>query len=237
MTRAGVMPMRQIFKEAALAVVVAIALAGSLRAQEEDYGEDSRLNTNLAISLSAPLNPVARFANFGFGTTVGAGVNLSRRNAIVGEFLWNRLFVSSETLAPLRLATQAHDLSGHGNIYGFTANYRFELRGQKFGTYFIGGGGFYYRNASLSKQVVTGTTVACTSPWLFFGFVCSNGTVSSDQTLASSASGALGANGGMGFTVKVGEPRYRLYFEARYHYVPTTRVNTQIIPITMGIRF
>ena len=85
--------------------------------------------------------------------------------------------------------------------------------------------------------MVTGTTVACTSPWLFFGFVCSNGTVSSDQTLASSASGALGANGGMGFTVKVGEPRYRLYFEARYHYVPTTRVNTQIIPITMGIRF
>ena len=223
-------------KGAVAGVLVAVALAGTLQAQDE-YGEDSKLNTNLAISLSAPLNPVARFANFGFGTTVGAGVNLSRRNAIVGEFMWNRLFVSSETLAPLRVATASHDLSGHGNLYAFTANYRFEMRGQRFGTYFIGGAGFYYRNASLTKEVVTGTTVACTPPWLFFGFVCTNGTVSSDQTLASSASGSWGVNGGMGFTVKVGEPRYRLYFEARYHYAPTTRVNTQLIPITIGIRF
>jgi hypothetical protein len=47
----------------------------------------------------------------------------------------------------------------------------------------------------------------------------------------------FGYNGGMGLTVKVGEPRYRLYIEARYHYAPTSRINTQIIPITMGIRF
>ena len=90
---------------------------------------------------------------------------------------------------------------------------------------------------NLSQQVVAGTATTCTREWLFWGFTCTSGVVSTDQTLASASSGTLGANGGIGFTVKVGEPRYRLYLEARYHYAPTTRLNTQIIPITMGIRF
>jgi hypothetical protein len=228
--------MRSICNTAITCLVVVIAFPIFLNAQE-DYGEDSRLNTNMAIPLSVPLNPLAKAVNFGLGTTVGAGYNMSRRNSIVAEFMWNRLLVSSETLAPLRVALHSGDLHGHGNLYAFTANYRFELRGHSLGTYFIAGGGFYYRNANLSQHVVTGTQTSCTREWLFFGFTCTNGTVSSDQTLASAASGTLGANGGIGFTVKVGEPRYRLYFEARYHYAPTTRINTQIIPITMGIRF
>jgi len=61
--------------------------------------------------------------------------------------------------------------------------------------------------------------------------------VSSDQTLASASSGTLGGNGGIGFTVKVGEPRYRLYFEARYHYAPTQTVNIQVVNISVGIRY
>src|SRR5215470_10494700 len=207
------------------------------QAEEGEFGEDSKLNTNLAMNLSVPLNPIARFANFGWGTTLGAGYNISPRNAFVGEFMWNRIYPSSSALAPLRLALQSRDLSGHSNLIAITGNYRFEMRGKTFGAYFIAGGGFYYRNTSLSRQVVTGTTTACTREWLFWGFSCTNGTVSSDQTLASSASGTFGGNGGMGITIKVSEPRYRFYIEARYHYAPTTPVNTQLIPITLGVRF
>lgn len=228
--------MRSVSTAAISSLLIVVAFSTFLSAQNE-YGEDSKLNTNLAISWSVPLNPIARFTNFGWGTTVGAGYNISRRNAIVGEFMWNRLFVSSETLAPLRLALHSRDLHGHGNLYAITANYRFEMRGHSLGTYFIAGGGLYYRNANLSQQVVTGTATTCTPEWLFWGFTCTSGTVSSDQTLASASSAAFGANGGIGFTVKVGEPRYRLYLEARYHFAPTSRLNTQIIPITMGIRF
>jgi hypothetical protein len=217
--------------------LILIALSSPSLGAQDEYGENSRLNTNLAFSLTAPLNPIAQFANFGWGTTVGAGYNFSRRNSFVGEFMWNRLYPSSQTLAPLRLALHSADLHGHSDLYAFTANYRFELRGHSLGTYFIGGAGFYYRNATLSKHVVTGTATECTPVWLFWGFSCSQGVVSEDQTLATSSSGALGFNGGMGFTIKVGEPRYRMYFEARYHYAPTTRINTQVIPVTIGIRF
>lgn len=204
---------------------------------EGEFGEDSKINTNMAMNLTVPLNPLANFANFGWGFALGAGYNISPRNAIVGEFLWNRIYPSNSALAPLRAALDSRDLNGHSNLYAITANYRFELRGRTAGVYFIGGGGFYYRSTSLSRSVVTGTTTTCTRVWLFWGFSCSSGVVSSDQTLASTSSGAFGANGGIGITFKVAEPRYRFYIEARYHYAPTTPVSTQLIPITFGIRF
>lgn len=223
---------------ATLGTMLVIACGSTLlSAQEYDFDENSRLNTNIAVPVVVPVNPTARFTNFGVGFTAGAGYNMSPRNAFVGEFMWNRLFPSNSAITPLRLALHSRSLKGYGNLLAFTGNYKFELRGKSLGTYFIGGGGFYYRSVTLSQEVVTGTTIACTPEWVFWGFVCSSGVVSSDQTLASTSSAAPGFNAGMGFTVKVGEPRYRLYFEARYHYAATTPANTQLIPITFGIRF
>lgn len=220
-------------------LAIVAACLSPLHAQQE-FGEDSRLNTNLAMSFSVPLNPVAKFTNFGWGTTVGAGFNFNKYNAIVGEFLWNRLYATPEVLAPVRQALNSANVNGHANLYALTANYRLEVRGQKMGAlglYFIAGGGVYHRSVSLTQPVPSGTATTCTPAWGWWGFSCSSGVVTTDVTLASSASTAWGANGGMGFTVKVGEPRYRIYVEARYHYAPNARVNTQIIPITMGIRF
>jgi hypothetical protein len=218
-------------------MVVIVCCSTLLSAQEYDFDENSKLNTNLAIPVVVPVNPTARFTNFGVGLTAGAGYNMSRRNAFVAEFMWNRLFPSNSTIAPLRVALHSRSLKGYGNLLAFTGNYKFELRGKSLGTYFIGGGGFYYRSVTLSQEVVTGTATQCTPEWLFWGFACSSGVVSSDQTLASTSSAAAGFNGGMGFTIKVGEPRYRMYIEARYHYAATSPANTQLIPITFGIRF
>jgi hypothetical protein len=223
---------------AILGTMLVIACGSTLlSAQEYDFDENSRLNTNIAVPVVVPVNPTARFMNFGLGFTAGAGYNMSPRNAFVGEFMWNRLFPSNSAITPLRVALHSRSLKGYGNLLAFTGNYRFELRGRSLGTYFIGGGGFYYRSVTLSQEVVTGTAISCTPEWVFWGFVCSSGVVSSDQTLASTSSAAPGFNAGMGFTIKVGEPRYRLYFEARYHYAATTPANTQLIPITFGIRF
>lgn len=221
-----------------LVAITALICVGPLRAQvENEYGEDSKLNTNLAATVSVPLNPVARFTNFGWGTTVGAGYNFNSKNAFVGEFLWNHLSPTNEVMAPIRAALNSASVSGNANLYALTANYRFELRGQKLGTYFIAGGGIYHRNANLTQDVPNGTATTCTPAWGWWGFSCSSGTVSKDVTVASSGSTTAGVNGGIGFTVKVGDPRYRMYIEARYHYAPSPRINTQIIPITVGIRF
>jgi hypothetical protein len=219
-------------------VVFAVIALVCCQSRAQDEGDDNpRGNTNLGMPISAPLNPSARFVHLGLGMTLGGGYNFTRRHAFVGEFMWNRLFTTNELLAPIRLATQDPTLSASSNILAMTGNYRFELRGKAVGLYFIGGGGWYYRYSRLSHQITTGSSVTCTPTWLWFGFACQSGTVTANQTLASSSSSAMGVNGGIGFTARVGEAPYRVYVESRYHYAPNRGVNTQLVTVTFGIRY
>ena len=224
-------------------ILVGLAIVGlfwaiQLHAQDEDFGEDSKLNTNVGMAWTVPAHPTANFVNFGWGViAMGVGYNFNKHHAFIGEFMWNSLYPTNEALRPFRLALHTHDVSAHSNLLSWTANYRYELRGKALGAYFIGGGGLYYRTSHITKEVVTGGNITCTPVWLWWGFSCSSGTVDADQTLASSSSGVFGMNGGIGFTVKVGEPRYRMYIESRYHYAPHKPIKTEIIPITIGIRF
>jgi hypothetical protein len=44
-------------------------------------------------------------------------------------------------------------------------------------------------------------------------------------------------NGGVGFTMRVGEPPYRMYVESRYHYAPNRNISTQFLMVAVGIRY
>jgi Outer membrane protein beta-barrel domain len=219
-------------------VAFGLVLIACCTAFAQDEGDDDpKGNVHLGMPIAAPLNPMARFTDFGWGFTTGGGYNFTRRHAFVTEFMWTHLFVPSSALAPIRAASQDPTIGGSGNLYAFTGNYRFELRGKALGTYFIGGGGLYHRDASLSRKVTTGTNITCEPTWSWWGFSCSSGVVTSNQTIASSSSTAVGVNGGIGFTVRVSEAPYRVYLESRYHYAPTKGVNTQLVSVTVGIRY
>jgi hypothetical protein len=221
---------------AAIAIIALILSGPSLRAQDE--GDDNpKGNVNLGFTTTAPLNPTGRFVDLGLGTNIGAGYNFNRRHALVGEFMWNHLFISSSALDPIRQAVGNPDVGSSSNVFAFTANYRYELRGKRLGAYLIGGGGWYYRNAHLSQKVTSDGTTVCTPIWLWWGFSCQSGTVTADQTIAGSSSNTLGVNGGIGFTTRVSDAPYRLYFESRYHYAPSKGVSTQLATITVGIRY
>lgn len=217
-------------------------LALSCRAWAQDVelsGNDNpAVTTNLGIPLSAPLAPMGNHVGFAWGVSAGVGYNFDRRNAVIGEFMWNALYPTNETLQPIRLALLTSNVSGHGNLFAFTGNYRLELRGKVFGIYFIGGPGWYYRTASLSRPVPEGTTIACTPAWLWWGYNCATtGLVITNLTEVHSNAGALGFNGGMGVTIRVGEAPYRMYVESRYHFAPTAGISTKLIAITVGIRY
>lgn len=209
----------------------------SLLAQDEEGDDNPRGNTNLGIPISGHLNPMATVSNFGLGFTGGAGYNFTRRHAFVGEFMWNHLFVNGNALAPLRAALQDPTVDGKGELYSLTGNYRFELRGRSLGTYFIAGGGLYHRSAKLSHKITTGNNIACEPTWEWWGFSCSSGIVTGNETLGSTSSSVLGMNAGIGFTARVGEAPYRMYVETRYHYAPTKGINTQLVVLTIGIRY
>lgn len=226
----------QCSKKFVLAVTLVAAIwLEPLHAQNEPEDE-SQINSNLGLVVNVPVSTTADVVSTGGGLASGVGYNFNRRNAFVGEFMWSRVNPNSDQLAPLRAVLQgAGGLDGNTDLFVLSANYRFELRGKLLGTYLIGGGGWYHRSSSLSRTVTTGVGTTCTPVWLWWGFTCTTGTVTANQTLASSSS--WGVNGGAGVTVRVGEAPYRLYFESRYHYVPHKDINTQFVQVTVGIRY
>jgi hypothetical protein len=214
--------------------LIILAWLQPLHSQEDDCGDECKLNSNVAIIVSVPLKTTAQVTSTGWGTVGGVGWNINKRNALIGEFLWNRLYSDSATLQTLQ---PTGNLNGSVDLYSVTGNYRFELRGRLLGAYVIGGGGWYMRNTNLSQSVTVGAGTVCTPAWLWWGFTCTSGTVNVSQTLASSSSNALGGNAGGGFTIRVGPAPYRLYAEARYHFAPTKNISTQLVAVTFGIRY
>jgi Outer membrane protein beta-barrel domain len=232
-------PGRHIASGLAIFVIGSCAAVAQISpASYDDEGNDNpRGNVHLGMPIAIPLNPTAQAVHLGFGLTVGGGYNFNRRNAVITEFVYNDLFPTNEALAQLRTALGDTTVNASASFMTFGEDYRFELRGKKLGTYFMGGGGLYYRHTSLSHTVTTGSSVTCTPEWEFWGFTCTGGTVTSNQTLGSWAATTGGVNGGIGFTVRVGEPPYRFYVESRYHYAPYSRVDLQLINISFGIRY
>jgi Outer membrane protein beta-barrel domain len=231
-------PLKTVVESATWTLICTVIGVLPLQAQDHQSEPPSRrLNSNLAFTLTAPLDPTVRYATALGGLTYGVGYNFNRRHSVLAEVMWNGLSPTSQALAPIRAATQNNDLNGHGNLVALTANYRLQVERKVFGTYFIAGAGAYYRNATLSQFVAAGESVSCSPAWLWWGFMCESGTVTSHQTLASSSSTAPGANAGIGFTVRIPDSQYKFYVESRYHYAASKGVATHVIPITVGVRF
>jgi hypothetical protein len=62
-----------------------------------------------------------------------------------------------------------------------------------------------------------------------------DGTGAHQQVVASTTSNAGGLNVGGGFIFPV--KGRNLYTEARYHWAATHRVENQVVPVTIGLRF
>ncbi len=214
--------------------IVAIAAALGLLAGEAARAQDSKINTNVGAGPNVPLNPAARLVGVSANVVVGVGYNFTKHHSFVGQFMWAGLPPTRDALRPIWLLTDRRDIHGSANLYTVTANYRLQKQGKTFGAYLITGGGMYVRHAKLSREFIVGNETVCAPLWGWWGFRCSSGFVTDDVTLVSNTSTVFGGNGGVGFTIRLNEEGYKFYMEARYHYAPTSRVNTQIIPVTFG---
>jgi Outer membrane protein beta-barrel domain len=214
------------------------------------WAQESANTFNLHIGggIGVPLNPTSNFAGVSGTFQVGAGPNLTKHQSLIGEFMWHGLPPNRIALAalanlqcvqnlPTAPATTC-DLHTGRNLYTLTADYMFHWEHARYGYYAIAGGGWYYRYGQLKNATVAPGTV-CAPIWNWWGFTCQNGFVSTDNTLASRGLSSGGVNAGFGLTIKLAEPpTVKFYIEARYHYSPQGgRVSTQVIPVTMGIRF
>ena len=157
-----------------IGILLAVSSTQPLWAQLESACADHcKINTNIAGIVNVPLNPSATVVTAGWGGVAGVGYNFNKRHAIIGEFMFNRVYPDGNSRQLLRTVLENNDLNVFTDFYLLTGNYRYELRGNFFGAYLIGGGGLYVRNTHLSQSVtVVGFGTPCTNPWLWWGFSC-----------------------------------------------------------------
>jgi hypothetical protein len=113
--------MKHAIKAVIVAALMAVSWLSLLNAQN-DSQDHVKFNSNLGMPISVPLHPSSKFADVRVGVVYGAGYN----------------FTGHTTL-------QDTGAGGKSSLFSLTENYRFEYRGEGFGPYFTGGGGWYYR--------------------------------------------------------------------------------------------
>ena len=214
-------------------LLISLSLLGVvylMPAQAQDY---SRFAFNIGGGVTTPLNPTGAYAGLSGNFVVGAGYNINKKNAIIGEFLWSGLPSNLFVLQPVKAPYS------NINLYSLTVNYRHQfdrIHGSPFGVYFMGGGGWYQRYISIDKNYTVPALTPCAPAYYWWGYGCSDGYVYS-QTVASKGVSAGGLNSGFGFTIRFADSNLRFFTEARYHYAFSERIPTTIVPVTFGIRY
>jgi len=212
-----------LFKRA-LAALVALALG--LPAYAQDF---SRLNFNIGGGVGFPLSDTQKFINNGANFVVGAGPNFNRVIGVDGEFMWHDLPVKRSVINALGVP------SASAREYSVTGNLILRIpTSSTLGAYLIGGGGWYHRSEEATAPGLVPGTV-CPGFWVWWG-VCVNGFFPANIVIASSSSNAFGGNVGAGLTFRIAD-YLKVYAEVRYHHASHSGIDTDILPLTFGLRW
>jgi hypothetical protein len=205
-------------------------LAGATMLAAQDEGSFA---FHIGGGVSTPLNPTSQYAGVSGNFQTGAGFNLNKHSALLGEFMWSGLPPNLTALHPVNAPF------GNVNLYALTANYRFQmdrLHGSRFGAYFIAGGGWYYRYATVDRNYTVPPATVCQPIYGWWGYGCDTGGYVYTTTIASRGVSTGGVNGGVGFTIRLADSGFKFYVESRYHYAFSNLPST-LVPVTFGFRY
>ena len=200
------------------ALLTGLALALTLQAQEHRH-----LTGYFGAGFTTPVGTVSDRLNTGWDFVFGAGYRVNKHFSLPIDFT-----AQGSSATVLQDKTP---ISGNMLLYSFTLNPTYEIQTHSpVGFYVTGGYGIYARRLQLtSTDLASG--FYC-DPW--WGF-CYPGLVPAEVVLGQNWTYKGGFNVGGGITF--GSPGARFFAEMRYHYVFTTNVRTEMIPVAFGIRF
>lgn len=204
-----------------LAVTVVVGVLGSAQAQEY-----SKWLFNVGGGVGFPQGDLSSFVNNGGNFVIGGGYNFRRNFGVDSEFMWHDLPINSATKERL----QTPGASARQYAWTFNPIVHFPL-GEKFGAYGIGGIGWYHRSG---ETTTPGAGVICDPYWSWW-FGCTIGSV--DIVTGRTSANAFGENIGGGLTYRLGESNCKIYAEVRYHHASYSKVSTNLLPLTFGIRW
>lgn len=198
------------------------------------YSDKHRLVSlsNMAFDLgggfSGPIGNDRPYITYGGNFNFGAGLHLSRRLSVLGEFE----FLDNKLPGAFIAAAGQGATGGSSHIISITAQPFIDLFPKWTNSVYVtGGGGFYHKSTNF-------TVLACCD---FYGYP-----VSIDTN--SFSSNQLGGNLGLGFTHRMGgingDGNMKLFGQVRYLYVKTPLITdtnglgtTELIPVTFGLRW
>lgn len=188
--------------------------------------QDQRWLFNIGGGPGFTLGNLSKFVNTGGNFVIGGGYNFSHIIGVDSEFMWQDLPINNSTKQLL------HTPGASAGQYAWTFNPIVHIPvGERFGTYVIGGIGWYHRNG---QTTTPGAGVVCDPYWSWW-YGCAIGTV--DFVTGSRSQNSFGENIGGGFTIRLGESHAKIYTEIRYHHAGYNKVATQVLPLTFGLRW
>jgi len=189
----------------------------------------SNWNAMVGGGIGFPQGTSANFANNGANFVVGGGPNIRRYLGLDAEFMWHDLPIKQNVINALGVP------NAQARVYSVTLNAIVPIPTHgKIGFYAIGGGGWYHRSGELTAPALVPGTV-CDSFLIWLG-ECVDGLVKGQKVLASASSDAAGGNIGGGVTYRFGSG-LKIFGEVRYHHAGHNKVDTDLLPLTFGLRW
>ena len=190
-----------------------------------------RFNFNIGGGPGFPLGKTNDLANISYNFVAGGGLDLRPQVKVNTEFMFHGLPVGKSAADQLGVSEIK------GRLYSLTGNLILgsEVGGGK-GAYLIAGGGWYRRTLEAQETTLQAGT-KCAPLWVWWNVQCIDGIFPTDVTVGSRTSSAGGFNVGGGLTFPIGDSGANFYTEIRYHRAFTANVDTEILPVTFGIRW
>jgi len=197
------------------------------------HDEGHRFAFDIGGGVGNPVGTTSDVAGTSGNFVAGGGVNFRPALAFIGEFMWHGLPPSRSSLDQIT----AGITDAHANLYSVTGNVVYKFRPQgRIGAYGVFGGGWYHRSWSITVPTVVPGTV-CGPVFGWYGVTCVNGLVPADAVIRDGSSDGGGFNVGAGFTFGHEGPGAKFYTEVRYHHAYMDRFDTEVLPLTFGIRW
>ena len=218
-------------------LLVWCALMGSAVAQPNL----SRFTYNVGGGLGIGRGYVGGFVGDSLEGTVGFGYNFSRLFAVDAEYMYYNLTLRPSVSNEPGLA----DASGHLQSISLDGMVNVPRHFGRFGAYGIFGVGFDDRSVSVAHSQLLPNGTVCQEPYSrWWGIDCvqsnpaSPPTVNGQQTLSSYSKVAGSFNYGGGITYRLEAWHHaKIYVEYRYHKAYQSDAETEVWPVSIGLRW
>jgi opacity protein-like surface antigen len=212
----------QLFGKTLLTLLVLLCVVLTAAAQDEH-----KLTIEGGGGVSPLLGQISNRLDTGWHVTFGAGYNFTHHFTVTGDLMYNGFGVSRAVLNEARVP------DGNAHLWAITANPKIRFApGHKADPYVVGGIGYYRRVVEFTSPTLVPVTIF--DP--FFGAFF-NTAVPANQVIGRITRDGIGGSAGGGVDVSIGSSGLKLFGEIRYHHANTGAIDTQMVPITIGLRW